>query len=70
MKERLFKSTGITNNYMESNWQDGVYSAVGRVVQTPYMNMKVSLDPRTALSKRGRGCRNTPYTLRGFESAS
>ena len=29
--ERLLVSTGIVNYYMDSNWQDGRYSAVGRV---------------------------------------
>jgi len=38
--ERLLLSTGITNHYMDSNWENGRYSAVGRVVETPYMNMK------------------------------
>jgi len=38
--ERLLLSTGITNHWMESNWQNGKYSAVGRVMLTPYMNMK------------------------------
>jgi hypothetical protein len=66
--ERLLLSTGITNNYMESNWQDGVYSAVGRVVQTPYMNMKYH-STHGPLFQTGPRPPNTPY-IRGFESAS
>ena len=38
--ERLLLSTGITNHYMDSNWENGHYSAVGRRIETPYMNMK------------------------------
>ena len=38
--ERLLLSTGITNHYMDSNWANGRYSAVGRRVETPYMDMK------------------------------
>src|SRR5690606_9852272 len=37
--ERLLLSTGITNHYMESNWENGQYSAVGRRVETPFMDM-------------------------------
>ena len=32
--ERLLLSTGITNHYMESNWDGSTYSAVGRPVDT------------------------------------
>lgn len=38
--ERLLLSTGITNCNMESNWENGKYSAVGRRIETPFMNMK------------------------------
>jgi hypothetical protein len=37
--ERLLLSTGIVNNYMESNWENGRYSPVGRRIETPFMNM-------------------------------
>ena len=38
--ERLLLSTGIVNHYMDSNWENGRYSAVGRRIETPFMNMK------------------------------
>ena len=38
--ERLLLSTGIVNHYMESNWKNGCYYAVGRLIETPYMNMQ------------------------------
>ncbi len=66
--ERLLLSTGITNHYMDSNWQNGVYSAVGRVVQTPYMNMKYH-STHGPLFQTGPRPPNTPY-IRGFETAS
>ena len=37
--ERLLLSTGIVNHYMESNWENGLYSPVGRRIETPFMNM-------------------------------
>lgn len=37
--ERLLLSTGITNHYMESNWENGEYSAVGKKLETPVLNM-------------------------------
>jgi hypothetical protein len=37
--ERLLLSTGITSNNMDSNWENGRYSAVGRRVETPFMNI-------------------------------
>ena len=37
--ERLLLSTGIVSNNMESNWENGRYSAVGRRIETPFMNM-------------------------------
>src|SRR5262245_66667625 len=38
--ERLLLSTGIVNQYMDSNWENGRYAAVGHRVETPFMNMK------------------------------
>ena len=66
--ERLLLSTGITNHYMDSNWQNGVYSAVGRVIETPYMNMTYR-STHGPLFQTGPRPPNTPY-IRGFESAS
>ncbi len=37
--ERLLLSTGITNHYMESNWENGRYSAIGRRIETPVLNI-------------------------------
>jgi len=37
--ERLLLSTGITAFNMHSNWENGVYSEVGRRVETPYLDM-------------------------------
>jgi hypothetical protein len=62
--ERLLLATGIVNNYMDSNWQDGVYSPVGRVVETPYMNMTYR-STHGPLFNTGPRPPNTPY-LRGF----
>jgi hypothetical protein len=62
--ERLLVATGIVNNYMESNWQDGQYSAVGRVVETPYMNMKYQ-STHGPLFNTGPRPPNIPY-IRGF----
>jgi len=64
--ERLLVSTGIVNNYMESNWQDGVYSAVGRRVETPFMNMKYR-STHGPMFEAGPRPPFTPY-IRGFES--
>ena len=62
--ERLLLSTGIVNHYMESNWQNGVYSPVGRVLQTPYMNMKYH-STHGDLYQKGARPPDTPY-IRGF----
>ena len=64
--ERLLLSTGIVNNYMDSNWQDGQYSAVGRRVETPYLNMMYR-STHGPLFETGPRPPNTPY-LRGFTS--
>jgi hypothetical protein len=64
--ERLLLSTGITNYYMDSNWENGVYSAIGRRIETPYMNMSYR-PTRGAMFEKGERPPNRPY-IRGFES--
>ncbi|MGO4214300.1 hypothetical protein AB4043_26215, partial [Terriglobus sp. YAF25] len=64
--ERLLLSTGIVNHYMESNWENGRYSAVGRRVETPFMNMRYR-STHGPLFETGPRPPNTPY-IRGFES--
>jgi len=64
--ERLLLSTGITNYYMESNWENGRYFAVGRRIDTPYMNMQYR-STHGPLFETGQRPPNTPY-IRGFES--
>lgn len=63
--ERLLLSTGITNHYMESNWANGRYSAVGRRIETPYMNMSYRTT-RGAMFEKGARPPNRPY-IRGFD---
>ncbi|HTH52619.1 MAG TPA: hypothetical protein VL495_01630 [Edaphobacter sp.] len=65
--ERLLLSTGIVNHYMDSNWQDGRYSAVGRRIETPYMDMKYR-STHGPMFETGPRPPNTPY-IRGFTSA-
>ncbi|MNY61601.1 hypothetical protein D3C86_1982950 [compost metagenome] len=62
--ERLLLSTGITAINMESNWQNGVYSPVGRRIETPFMNMTYR-STRGAQFNKGERPPNTPY-IRGF----
>jgi hypothetical protein len=64
--ERLLLSTGIVNNYMESNWENGRYSAVGRRIETPFFDMKYR-STHGPLFESGPRPPKTPY-LRGFES--
>jgi hypothetical protein len=64
--ERLLLSTGIVNHYMDSNWENGRYSAVGRRIETPYMNMKYH-STHGPLFETGQRPPNVPY-IRGFES--
>ena len=64
--ERLLLSTGIVNHYMESNWENGRYSAVGRRIETPFMNMKYR-STHGPMFETGPRPPNTPY-IRGFES--
>lgn len=63
--ERLLLSTGITNHYMESNWENGRYSAVGRRVETPVMNISYR-STRGAQFSTGARPPDVPY-MRGFE---
>ena len=64
--ERLLLSTGIVNHYMDSNWENGRYSAVGRRIETPFMNMTYH-STHGPLFETGPRPPNTPY-IRGFES--
>ena len=64
--ERLLLSTGIVAYNMESNWENGRYSPVGRRIETPFMNMKYR-STRGAQFNTGERPPNTPY-LRGFDS--
>ena len=64
--ERLLLSTGIVNHYMDSNWEDGRYSAVGRRIETPFMNMRYR-STHGPLFNSGPRPPNTPY-IRGFTS--
>lgn len=63
--ERLLLSTGITNYYMESNWENGKYSAVGRRLETPFMNMSYK-PTRGAQFSKGERPPARPY-IRGFD---
>ena len=64
--ERLLLSTGIVNHYMESNWENGHYSAVGRRIETPYMNQSYR-STHGPLFEYGLRPPNVPY-IRRFES--
>ena len=63
--ERLLLSTGITNHYMESNWENGRYSAVGRRIETAVMNISYR-STRGPLFSTGPRPPVVPY-IRGFE---
>ena len=63
---RLLLSTGITNHYMESNWENGRFSAVGRRVATPVMNIRYRSTRGPQFSTGARPPDAAPY-LRGFE---
>ena len=64
--ERLLLSTGIVAANMDSNWENGRYSAIGRRIQTPFMNMtyRSTRGPQFSTGARPPA---TPY-LRGFAS--
>jgi hypothetical protein len=64
--ERLLLSTGILSNNMDSCWENGRYSEVGRRVETPFLNMRYR-STHGPLFEKGPRPPNTPY-LRGFES--
>lgn len=64
--ERLLLSTGIVNYYMDSNWENGRYSPVGRRIETPYLNMKYR-STHGPLFETGPRPPNIPY-IRGFQS--
>jgi hypothetical protein len=63
--ERLLLSTGIVSYNMESNWENGHYSPVGRRIETPFMNMTYR-STRGAQFSKGTRPPNTPY-IRGFD---
>ena len=63
--ERLLLSTGITNHYMDSNWENGRYAAVGRRIETPLMNMTYRTT-RGPMFEKGVRPPNRPY-IRGFD---
>jgi hypothetical protein len=63
--ERLLLSTGITNHYMESNWENGRYSAIGRRIETAVLNIRYR-PTRGAQFSTGARPPNVPY-IRGFE---
>lgn len=63
--ERLLLSTGITNYYMESNWENGRFSAIGRRMETPFMNISYKSTRGSQFSK-GERPPSKPY-IRGFD---
>jgi hypothetical protein len=63
--ERLLLSTGIVSYNMESNWENGKYSAIGRRIETPFLNMTYRPTHGAQFSK-GQRPPSTPY-IRGFE---
>lgn len=63
--ERLLLSTGITNHYMDSNWENGRYFPVGRRIETPFMNMTYRTT-RGAQFNKGERPPSRPY-IRGFD---
>jgi hypothetical protein len=62
--ERLLLSTGIVDYNMDSNWENGRYSAVGRRIETPFMNISYKCT-RGAQFSTGERPPNRPY-IRGF----
>lgn len=64
--ERLLLSTGITNQFNESNWDNSRYSAIGRRIETPFLNISYR-STRGALFNKGERPPNRPY-IRGFDS--
>ena len=64
--ERLLLSTGIVTNTLDSNWENGRYSPVGRRIETPFLDMTYR-STRGAQFNTGARPPNVPY-LRGFDS--
>ena len=64
--ERLLLSTGIVYHNMESNWENGIYSPIGRRIETPFMNMTYRTT-RGAQFSKGIRPPNVPY-IRGFDT--
>jgi hypothetical protein len=64
--ERLLLSTGIVAANMDSNWENGRYSAVGRRLDTPFMDMAYR-SSRGAQFSTGARPPSLPY-IRGFDS--
>jgi hypothetical protein len=62
--ERLLLTTGITNFYMESNWEGSKYSPIGRRIETPFLNMTYR-PTRGAQFNKGERPPARPY-IRGF----
>ncbi len=65
--ERLLLSTGITGFNMQSNWENGEYLQVGRVIETPYMDMRYR-PTRGSMFNTGERPPVRPY-IRGFAEA-
>jgi hypothetical protein len=63
--ERLLLTTGITNLYMESNWEGSKYAAVGRRIETPFLNMTYRTTRGPQFNK-GERPPARPY-IRGFD---
>lgn len=63
--ERLLLSTGIVSYNMESNWENGRYSHVGRRIETPFMDIAYR-STRGPQFNTGPRPPVIPYT-RGFE---
>jgi hypothetical protein len=64
--QRLLLSTGIVNVALESHWENGKYLAVGRRIDTPFLDMTYRPTHGAQFSTGARPP-NTPY-LRGFDS--
>ena len=62
--ERLLLSSGITNHYIDSSWENGRFSAVGRRIETPFMSVSY-LPTRGAQFNKGERPPSLPY-IRGF----
>jgi hypothetical protein len=64
--ERLLLATGITDFNMDSCWENGRYSPVGRRIETPFLNMRYH-STHGPLFETGPRPPKRPYG-RGFES--